>query len=278
MPELPEVESVRLGLAETITGRTVTHVDVLHPRPVRAHPEGAPGFASAMTGRIFTTPRRRGKYLWLPLDDGDAMLVHLGMSGQFRINAPDDPLLRNTRVLFTLSDGNQLRFVDQRMFGGLSVSPGGADLPAEIAHIAVDPLDPAYDEDAVVARMRRSQSGVKRLMLNQGLVSGFGNIYVDEALWRARVHYDTPGSRISVGRLRELLGHGREVLAEALLAGGTSFDALYVHVNGESGYFERALQAYGREDLPCERCGTAIVREPFMNRSSYRCPRCQRRR
>ncbi|MGD8214946.1 bifunctional DNA-formamidopyrimidine glycosylase/DNA-(apurinic or apyrimidinic site) lyase [Aestuariimicrobium sp. Y1814] len=277
MPELPEVEVVRAGLESTITARTITATRVLHPRPVRSHPAGADGFTAETTGRTFTTPRRRGKYLWLPFDDGDAMLAHLGMSGQFRINAPDDPLPRNTRVTFDLSDGAQVRFVDQRMFGGLSLSPGGAELPSEISHIAPDPFEPVFDPAATGARLRRSNSGIKRLLLDQRIVSGFGNIYVDETLWRARVHYDQPGARLTRPRVLELLEHGHQVMAEALAVGGTSFDALYVNVNGESGYFERGLQAYGREGLPCLRCGSPIVREPFMNRSSYRCPTCQRR-
>lgn len=276
MPELPEVESVRLGLVENITGRTIEAVEALHPRPVRNHPGGIAGFEADLAGRTFAIPRRRGKYLWLPFDDGDAMLAHLGMSGQFRVNHPEDEHLRNTRVLFTLSDGTQLRFVDQRMFGGLSLSVGGAELPPEIAHIAPDPLSAEYDQGAVVARIRRSRSGIKRLLLGQTVVSGYGNIYVDETLWRARVHYEKPGMELSARRVGEVLDHGREVLAEALEAGGTSFDALYVNVNGESGYFERGLAAYGREGEPCLRCGRPIVREPFMNRSSYFCPACQK--
>ena len=277
MPELPEVEVVRRGLDAAISGRHILATQVLHPRPVRSHPSGPEGFTAETPGRTFATPRRRGKYLWLPFRDGDAMLAHLGMSGQFRINSPRDPLLPNTRVLFDLSDGVQLRFVDQRMFGGLSISREGAELPPEIAHIAPDPFETGHDPQAVVARIRRSGSGIKRLLLDQRLVSGFGNIYVDETLWRARVHYDLPGSRLSRARALDLLDLGRQVMAEALEVGGTSFDSLYVNVNGESGYFERGLNVYGREGLPCERCGRLIVREAFMNRSSFRCPNCQRR-
>ena len=274
MPELPEVESVRRGLEHTI-GETITRVEVLHPRPVRDHPVGPEGFVADLTGRAFATPRRRGKYLWFPLTDGDALLAHLGMSGQFRIDQPGAPHLRNTRVVFTLGNDTELRFVDQRMFGGLSLSPGGAELPDEVRHIAPDPFDPSYDEAAVVARMFASRSGVKRLLLNQSLVSGYGNIYADEALWRARLHFDRAGQETPRRRLRDLLVQGREVMAEALEAGGTSFDALYVHVNGESGYFDRSLDAYGQEGRPCRRCGTLIVRQQFMNRSSFFCPKCQ---
>jgi formamidopyrimidine-DNA glycosylase len=275
VPELPEVEVVRAGLARHVLGRTITRVDVLHPRPVRRDPRGPEGFALALTGRRIEDARRRGKYLWLPLDSGDALLGHLGMSGQLLVQpsgAPDD---RHLRVRLVLTGGLDLRFADQRMFGGLSLSEGGADLPAEIAHIARDPLDPGFGEEDFVRRVRRRTAGVKRLLLDQTLVSGIGNIYADEALWRARIHGDRPGDRLSGPQVRALLGHAREVMTDALGEGGTSFDSLYVNVNGESGYFDRSLDAYGRGGEPCRRCGTPIRRVAFMNRSSYFCPRCQ---
>lgn len=278
MPELPEVEVVRAGLERHVLGATIIRVDVLHPRPVRRDPRGPTGFAEALTGRRIVAARRRGKYLWLPLDNGDALLGHLGMSGQLLVQPADAPPERHLRVRFALSgsaEGRDLRFVDQRMFGGLSVSTGGAELPAEIAHIARDPLDPEFDDDLFVRRSRRRSAGVKRLLLDQGLISGVGNIYADEALWRARIHGDRPGDRLTGPQLRGLLEHARVVMSEALGQGGTSFDALYVNVNGESGYFDRSLHAYGREHEPCDRCGTPIRRIAFMNRSSYFCPRCQ---
>jgi formamidopyrimidine-DNA glycosylase len=277
VPELPEVESVRRGLADGLTGRTIAAVAVLHPRPVRRHLLGPDDFAAQLTGRTFAEPRRRGKYLWLPLTDGDAVLAHLGMSGQFRFSAADAALAPNTRVLVDFADdGLQLRFVDQRMFGGLSLSEGGAELPAEIAHIARDPFDPAYDLDEVVRRLRRKRTGIKRALLDQQLIGGVGNIYADEALWRARLHYARATDTMSRRSAVEVLTAARDVMAEALQMGGTSFDSLYVNVNGASGYFDRSLAAYGREGEPCPRCGTPIRREAFMNRSSYRCPRCQR--
>ncbi|WP_296605435.1 bifunctional DNA-formamidopyrimidine glycosylase/DNA-(apurinic or apyrimidinic site) lyase [Nocardioides sp.] len=278
MPELPEVEVVRAGLERHVLGATITGVDVLHPRPVRRDLRGPAGFAAALTGRRIEAARRRGKYLWLPLDNGDALLAHLGMSGQLLVQPPAAPAERHLRVRLALEgadEGRELRFVDQRMFGGLSVSDGGADLPAEIAHIARDPLDPAFDDDAFIRKVRRRSSGVKRQLLDQNLVSGVGNIYADEALWRARIHGERPGDRLTAAQVRELLGHAREVMIAALGEGGTSFDALYVNVNGESGYFDRALHAYGREGQPCERCGTPIRRVAFMNRSSFFCPVCQ---
>jgi formamidopyrimidine-DNA glycosylase len=276
MPELPEVEVVRLGLERHAVGRTIDRVEVLHPRPVRRDPRGPMGFAAALTGRRIDAARRRGKYLWLPLDNGDALLGHLGMSGQFLVQPPAAPAERHLRIRLSLdTPAVELRFVDQRMFGGLSVSAGGADLPPEIAHIARDPLDPGFDDEEFVARVRRRASGIKRQLLDQGLISGVGNIYADEALWRARIHGERPGDRLTRAQVRDLLEQTRAVMGEALGQGGTSFDALYVNVNGESGYFDRSLHAYGREDEPCGRCGTPIRRVAFMNRSSYFCPRCQ---
>ena len=275
MPELPEVEVVRAGLARHVLGRTITRVDVLHPRPVRRDPRGPEGFALALTGRRIEDARRRGKYLWLPLDSGDALLGHLGMSGQLLVQPSGVADERHLRVRLVLTGGLDLRFADQRMFGGLSLSDGGAELPAEIAHIAKDPLDPGFDEAGFVRRVRRRTAGVKRLLLDQTLVSGIGNIYADEALWRARIHGDRPGDRLTGPQVRALLGHAREVMTDALGEGGTSFDSLYVNVNGESGYFDRSLDAYGRGGEPCRRCGTPIRRVAFMNRSSYFCPRCQ---
>ncbi|MCF6377136.1 bifunctional DNA-formamidopyrimidine glycosylase/DNA-(apurinic or apyrimidinic site) lyase [Nocardioides KLBMP 9356] len=286
MPELPEVEVVRAGLERHVVGSTITSVDVLHPRPVRRDHRGPSGFAAALVGRRIEAVRRRGKYFWLalaPLDhqqSGDALLGHLGMSGQMLLHEPDAPDERHVRVRFALTtpagSALEMRFVDQRMFGGLAVSEGGAVLPPEIVHIARDPIDPEFDDAEFVRRARRRTSAVKRLLLDQGLISGVGNIYADEALWRSRLHGERPGDRLTGPVLRELLGHVRAVMGEALAQGGTSFDALYVNVNGESGYFDRSLDAYGQEGRPCRRCGTPIRRVAFMNRSSFFCPRCQR--
>ena len=281
MPELPEVEVVRDGLDRHVRGARIVDVQVLHPRPVRRDHRGSSGFAAALIGRRIEAVRRRGKYFWLALDNGDALLAHLGMSGQMLLQPTSAADERHLRVRFPLvrpdGTGVEMRFVDQRMFGGLLVSEGGAELPTEIAHIGRDPLDPDFDLPAVVRRVRSRSVGIKRQLLDQNLVSGIGNIYADEALWRAGLHYERPGNRLSGAAVREVLGHAREVMSDALGQGGTSFDALYVNVNGESGYFDRSLHAYGRVGEPCDRCGTPIRREAFMNRSSFFCPRCQRR-
>ena len=276
MPELPEVETVRRGLVALLDGRSVVSAQVLHPRPVRRHPAGPDDFAATLIGRRLRAPRRRGKFLWFPFADGDAMVAHLGMSGQFRDDHPEAPLPPNARVLIDLDNGRQLRFVDQRMFGGLWLSPGGADLPDEVRRIALDPFDSAFDAVTVARSMSHRKAGIKRLLLDQCVVSGIGNIYADEALWRARLHYNTPAAALSVRRLASRLRHAQSVMGESLEQGGTSFDSLYVDVNGRSGYHDRSLQVYGRAGRPCSRCGQTLVREAFANRSSFRCPRCQR--
>ena len=277
MPELPEVETVRRGLEAVAVGRTIARVEVFGPRTVRRHPAGAADFVARLKGRRVQAAERRGKYLWLRLDDGAALLAHLGMSGQFlAVDAatPDPPHLR-ARFDFT-DAGPQLRFVDQRTFGGLALDDIGNGVPAAVAHIALDPLDPAFDRSSVFERLRRRRTGVKRALLDQSLVSGIGNIYADEALWRARLHYARGTDTLRRAEAERLFDAVDEVFAAALRAGGTSFDRLYVAVNGESGWFDRSLAVYGREGEPCPRCGAIIRREPFMNRSSYRCPRCQR--
>jgi formamidopyrimidine-DNA glycosylase len=280
VPELPEVEVVRRGLERWVAQRTVADAEVLHPRAIRRHLAGPEDFAHRLKGHRMGEPSRRGKYLWLPVaDTGTAVLAHLGMSGQLLVQpheAPDEKHLR-IRVRFTDGPDTELRFVDQRTFGGLSLHDTTPDgLPDVIAHIARDPLDPLFDEAAFHQALRRKRTTIKRALLDQSLISGVGNIYADEALWRARLHYERPTAGFTRPRTAELLGHIRDVMNAALAVGGTSFDSLYVNVNGESGYFDRSLDAYGREGLPCRRCATPMRRRPWMNRSSYYCPRCQR--
>jgi formamidopyrimidine-DNA glycosylase len=277
VPELPEVETVRSGLQRHVSGRTFASVQLLHPRVARRHVAGPDDLAAALSGRLAGVPRRRGKYLWLPVAE-DALLAHLGMSGQLVIGDPARPLTPHVRARFEFTDaGPDLRFVDQRTFGHLCYVPGGAELPSTIAHIAPDPLEPAFDDARFAARLRARHTGIKRALLDQSLISGVGNIYADEALWRAGMHWARATDRLRVRDVQRLIGAVREVFTEAIDAGGTSFDSLYVQVNGQSGYFSRSLAVYGRQDEPCPRCGAPVVREKFMNRSSYSCPRCQPR-
>ena len=279
MPELPEVETVRRGLDRWVVGRTVAAAEMLHPRATRRHLAGPDDVVARLVGRTVTAACRRGKYLWLPLSGGDdALLGHLGMSGQLLVLPPGESPGPHLRARLAFTDGGpELRYVDQRTFGGLSVEPLVGGLPAVIAHIARDPLDPDFEVAALTAALRRRRTGIKRALLDQSLVSGIGNIYADEALWRARLHYARPTETLTRPAVARLVDGVRAVMESALAAGGTSFDSLYVNVNGDSGYFDRSLDVYGRRDEPCRRCGTPIRREPFMNRSSYFCPRCQPR-
>ncbi len=332
MPELPEVEVVRRGLARWVSGRTIESVEVLDPRSIRRHVLGTEDFQGNLVGATVTDVVRRGKFLWMPLavstPDDDArrlapsspdltgqpvpdavhppvaLMAHLGMSGQLLVEDSTQPDEKHLKVRLTLSQPAggetlpaQLRFVDQRIFGGLFVTgmvptadgmPGGLGerpevlVPVEASHIARDPLDPAFSFDAFFSRLRSRRTGLKRALLDQSLVSGIGNIYADEALWVARLHYARATDTIRRPEVERLLDACREVMEAALKAGGTSFDSLYVNVNGASGYFERSLNAYGRENQPCRRCAEnglsfRIRREMFMNRSSFSCPRCQPR-
>ena len=283
MPELPEVEVVRRGLDAHVTGRTITAVRVHHLRAVRRHEPGPADLTARLLGAEVLGTGRRGKFLWLVLGGPDrpaeALVVHLGMSGQMLLGpiAKTDHL----RIATLLDDGTALSFIDQRTFGGWMladlVTVDGTDLPAPVAHIARDPLDPEFDRDAVVKVLKRKHSEIKRQLLDQTVVSGIGNIYADESLWRAKVNGARLAESLTKPKLAEILDHAADVMRDALSQGGTSFDSLYVNVNGESGYFDRSLDAYGQEGRPCRRCGTEMRREKFMNRSSFYCPRCQPR-
>ncbi|HIY65474.1 MAG TPA: bifunctional DNA-formamidopyrimidine glycosylase/DNA-(apurinic or apyrimidinic site) lyase [Candidatus Agrococcus pullicola] len=283
MPELPEVEVVRLGLLPALTDARVLSVEVLDERSIRRHDGDSAHFEASLVGRRMREPRRRGKFLWVPLEGAEALVVHLGMSGQMLVREVGAMPDRHARIRLVVEsrDGREyeIRFADQRIFGGMAVrAVDGEGVPDQVAHIALDPIDDAFDPAAVVARLRVRSQSVKAALLDQQLISGIGNIYADEALWRARLHYLTPGKRVSERRGLELLAHVQDVLDRALVEGGTSFDTQYVNVNGESGYFAHSLNAYGQHGKPCPRCGAIIVREKWSNRSSHRCPKCQRRR
>jgi formamidopyrimidine-DNA glycosylase len=277
VPELPEVETVRDGLARWAVGRTITSVQVNNLRSVRRHLAGPEDLAARLAGQRLESAERRGKFVWLVLPADLALVVHLGMSGQVLVQPPDAPDEKHLHVRFSLEPADlELRFVDQRTFGGVLLDQTIDGVPSTVAHIARDPLDPLFDDALFVKRLRARNSAVKRCLLDQTLVSGIGNIYADEALWRARVHGERLGAALTRAQAVDLLAQVRDVLGEAITAGGTSFDALYVNVNGQSGYFDRSLNAYGREGRPCGRCGAPIRRTAFMNRSSFWCPSCQR--
>jgi formamidopyrimidine-DNA glycosylase len=287
VPELPEVEVVRAGLAPAMTGATIAGVSVFDERALTRHPAGSADFVQRLEGRRVVTASRRGKFLWLPLEsDGAALIAHLGMSGQMLLRAPDASAERHERIRLHIEHPTHgelaVVFADQRTFGSLAVDPLVADgpsmVPSQVLHIARDPIDPFFDDVIFRTALAKRGSAIKRVLLDQTVVSGIGNIYADEALWAARIHPETPAERLSTQAVRRLLGEVRSVLAKALAEGGTSFDAQYVNVNGQAGYFAHSLNAYGRHGKACPRCGGPIRREAFMNRSSHYCPRCQRRR
>ncbi|MFT4258618.1 bifunctional DNA-formamidopyrimidine glycosylase/DNA-(apurinic or apyrimidinic site) lyase [Microbacterium sp.] len=287
MPELPEVEVVRAGLAPAAIGSRLTAVSVFDERALTRHPLGAADFVARLENRGITAAERRGKFLWLVLDGAaDALIAHLGMSGQMLLRAPDAVAERHERIRLHLEHPVHgelaVVFADQRTFGSLAVDAmvddGPTRIPSQVAHIARDPLDPLFDDRAFRLALAKRSSGVKRVLLDQGVISGVGNIYADESLWAARIHPETPASALSTQAVRRLLAEIRAVLAKALAEGGTSFDAQYVNVNGQAGYFAHSLNAYGRGGEACPRCGGSIVRAAFMNRSSHFCPRCQRKR
>ena len=287
MPELPEVEVVRAGLAPAAIGSVVTAVTVLDERALTRHAVGPADFVARLEGRTFTDASRRGKFLWLSLDSDDsALIAHLGMSGQMLLRAPDAPAERHERIRMNIEHPRHgelaIVFADQRTFGSLAVDrlvlDGPTPVPTQVAHIARDPMDPHFDDTGFLLALRRRGSAMTRVLLDQQVISGVGTIYADESLWAARIHPETPASSLSAQAAKRLLIEVRTVLAKALAEGGTSFDAQYVNVNGQAGYFAHSLNAYGRGGQPCPRCGGLIRREAFMNRSSHYCPRCQRRR
>ena len=294
MPELPEVEVVRSGLAPAVTGATVTSVTVLDERSLKRHGAPSADFVGRLTGSTFEEPRRRGKFLWVPIAPvsreprgTEALVVHLGMSGQVLLRATDAPLDRLTRISLGVTHpahgALRVDFVDQRIFGSMAIDElvdtpdvSGDTIPTQVAHIARDPLDASFSDAEFFGALSRRRTGIKRALLDQTLISGIGNIYADEALWASRIHYDQPTESLSRPRAKTLLAEVRLVLGKALAEGGTSFDQQYLNVNGESGYFSHSLNAYGQQGEPCPRCGRPIVRERFMNRGSHFCPYCQR--
>jgi formamidopyrimidine-DNA glycosylase len=299
MPELPEVETVRAGLAQHLVGAKIKNIEVLDARSLKKNLGGVAGFLTELTGATIQTVVRRGKFLWLPISDSRAMVGHLGMSGQILVRTPDFAPDGQTRVVIQVEDSNgndlEIRFVDQRLFGGLAIdelvptsdgglggfspeAPSGKQIPATVAHIARDLLDPDFNPAAVAERMTKKNSGIKRVLLDQNLLSGIGNIYADESLWFAKLHYDKLASAISKKKHLELIEIAAEVLRKAVAQGGTSFDDQYKNVNGESGYFSQSLHAYSQTGLPCTRCGTPIKREAWANRGSHFCPKCQKAR
>ena len=277
MPELPEVETVRRGLQHLVTGYRITEALDLHPRALK--PESIAPLAT-LNGAKITGTNRRGKFMWLTLNRPYVLVAHLGMSGQFLIHQKNLPKATHVRAQFNLKKTmrtQELVFNDQRTFGWLSVEELADNVPTSAQHIAPDPFDPLFDKAATVKNYQRRNIKIKTALLNQEIMSGVGNIYADETLWRAKVHPEIITSELSAKKIATIIDYATEVMSEAIEKGGTSFDDLYINVNGESGFFEQSLAAYGQEGEPCPRCGTPIKRITFGARSSHYCPRCQKK-
>jgi formamidopyrimidine-DNA glycosylase len=276
MPELPEVETVRRGLEALVTGYRITQALELHPRALK--PESIAPLAT-LNGAKITGTNRRGKFMWLTLNRPYVLVAHLGMSGQFLIHQKNRPKATHVRAQFQLKKTirtQELVFNDQRTFGWLSIEELTDNVPTSAQHIAPDPFDPLFDKEVTIDKYLKRNIKIKTALLNQEIMSGVGNIYADETLWRAKVHPEISTADLTKKKITTIIDCATEVMREAIEKGGTSFDDLYINVNGESGFFEQSLAAYGQEDEPCPRCGTPIKRIVFGARSSHFCSRCQR--
>ena len=283
MPELPEVETVRSGLEKYVINRRIASAHSYHFRAIKPN-SIAP--LAAVAGSRIRAVKRRGKFLWFELDREFTLVAHLGMSGQLLISpkkSPDQSHLRarielqkSARSVGKKSTGNEIRFIDQRTFGWLSIEQMHNQIPTSVAHIAYDPFEAEFNIKNVIADISSRKSAIKPAILNQEIISGIGNIYADEALWRAKIHPEIICEDLSADEIKKLINSAKAVMKSAIKAGGTSFDQQYKNVNGASGYFSRSLSVYGRAGQPCSRCSTLIRRIAFANRSSHFCPRCQR--
>ena len=280
MPELPEVETVRRGIEAKVVGRKIISVEVGRERSVRR--VGREAVIHGLTGTTVTNARRRGKYLLCDLDSGDEMMIHLRMSGRVLVEPVGTKRPTHTHVVLSLSErdgvSDEMWFVDPRTFGEVVVFDPAytAQVLPELVRLGVDPICEPFDSAILAGRLKGKRGAIKPLLLSQHVVAGIGNIYADESLWLAKLHYDKQASSIPKKKHLELIEIAAEVLRKAVAQGGTSFDEQYKNVNGESGYFSQSLNAYGMTGLPCKRCGTPIKREAWANRGSHFCPKCQK--
>lgn len=285
MPELPEVEVVRKGLAEHVKNRKISNAKVRNNRALRNFEFSSKTFEKTVSGFTINSVERRGKFLWMTLkNSSQAISAHLGMSGQMLMVKKNEKPSTHARVTFDFSDTKRsLHFIDQRTFGWVNLeelveAKDKRLVPQSVLHISPDLFEETFDLGKTISNIKRRKTGIKQALLNQEIVAGIGNIYADEALWLAKTHWADVCENLSEKKIKEILISAKEVMAKALEKGGTSFDDLYIDVNGESGYFENELNAYGREGERCYRCDLEMVREAFSNnRSSTICPNCQPR-
>jgi formamidopyrimidine-DNA glycosylase len=272
MPELPEVETIRRELS-SLCGLTITGVTVLSPKLIRG--ASADEFADGATGLVISAVERRGKFLLLRLEPGFDLVVHLRMAGRLYVNAPDDPIEKHTHVIFDLSDGRQLRYIDLRHFGIICLVE--RDCHAELGlltRLGPEPLSDDFTLEYLRAGLARRRGPIKPLLLNQEFIAGIGNIYADESLFAARVHPERPANSLTATEVERLWRAIRDVLSAGIEFGGTTFST-YRHSDGSRGEFAAYLKVYGHEGDPCPLCGTPIQRIRLGGRSAHFCPQCQ---
>lgn len=272
MPELPEVETVRRGIEATFVGSRVASVEITGVRTVRRQP--ADELVMRATGSVFTRTGRRGKYLWVGLDDAEALVMHLRMSGQLLAVPASADRVAHTHAVFRF-EGNplELRFVDPRTFGELFVT--GLDLP-ELVRLGVDPIADRVGPKALGRLLAGRSTNLKALLLDQGVIAGIGNIYADEILWRAALRPDRPARTLSDSEVAKLHRAIKAILTAAIDARGSSLaDQQYRDLEGEAGNYQLSHRVHARAGQPCRRCGESIVKLIVAGRSSYLCPRCQ---
>lgn len=272
MPELPEVETVRRTLRTLVIGKTIAAVSVRLPRIIqRPEPDQ---FGSALVGQTIREIGRRGKFLRIMLDDL-TLVSHLRMEGRYGVFSAAEPVEKHTHVIFHFTDGSELRYKDVRQFGTMHLFAKGEELSAKpLQGLGAEPLDPEFTPEVLRGLLRGRSGKIKPLLLNQTLVAGIGNIYADEALFRARLHPERTADSLSAREIRRLHEAIVATLREAVEAGGSSIKS-YVNGQGEMGMFQQQLLVYGRKDEPCPNCGKPIAKSVVGGRGTHVCPRCQ---
>lgn len=273
MPELPEVETVRKGLISLVKGKTIAKVDVYWPRIIEM-PE-VETFQQQMIGETIEDVERRGKYLIFQLSHYE-MVSHLRMEGKYEYFSEAKPLDKHSHVRFIFTDGSELVYHDVRKFGRIALlKKGGAKQYKGLLQLGPEPTDEEFSLADFKEQLKKSSTMIKPLLLNQKVVAGLGNIYVDEVLWLAKIHPEQPANSLSPQAVKKLREAIIEVIAKAKEAGGTTIRT-YLNALGEAGHFQQELHVYGQTGKPCPRCGTAIIKIKVAQRGTHLCPHCQK--
>jgi len=273
MPELPEVETVRATLEPKIAGKRIQTVTIRYEKMVEGD---AAAFAKQLTGRTIRSIGRIGKYLFFHLDDG-VFVSHLRMEGKYFLKDSMDPYDKHEHLILSFEDGTDLRYHDTRKFGTVEwISLDGIPAYRERHKIAFEPLEEGFSGEAFAKRLKQTARMIKPVLLDQSVVAGLGNIYVDEVLFRARLHPETRANRLTKKKALEVADHARDVLSEATRLGGTTIRS-YVSSLGVTGRFQNELSVHGRKGEPCPVCQSAIVKTTVGGRGTYYCPVCQKK-